>query len=59
MEVLPLSRQDISPSQRLEFDLVGVAIWNRCRTLRESHQDHLDLTDLAKGIRRLESINVF
>ncbi|KAK5042363.1 hypothetical protein LTR84_012806 [Exophiala bonariae] len=48
IEVLPLSQQDISPPQCVEFDRVGVAIWNRCRTLRESGQDLFNLTDLAK-----------
>lgn len=49
LEVLPLSRRDVLPAQRLEFDRIGVAIWNRCCRLRQIVKDCYNPTDMAKG----------
>lgn len=49
VEALPLPRRDISPAQRLEFDRVGVAIWNHSRTLRQNVEDNHNPIDIAKG----------
>jgi len=49
LEVLPLSRRDILPAQRLEFDRIGVAIWNCCCRLRQNSEECHNPTDMAKG----------
>ncbi|KEF51819.1 uncharacterized protein A1O9_12156 [Exophiala aquamarina CBS 119918] len=49
LEVLPLSRRDILPAQRLECDRIGVAIWNCCCRLRQSLEECHNPTDMAKA----------
>ncbi|EXJ88521.1 hypothetical protein A1O1_05451 [Capronia coronata CBS 617.96] len=55
IRALPLPRKEISPSQRLEFDREGVAIWNSCCKLVTKRGTAQHLGDLADDSCRLET----
>lgn len=50
IRALPLLRKEITPSQRLEFDRRGVAIWNAACKLSTKSESLDNLAHLAKGM---------
>lgn len=47
IQALPLPRRDVTPSQRIEFDRIGVSLWNTCCKLGKSDGRAQDVKDLA------------
>jgi hypothetical protein len=49
LEALPLSRKDLSSSDRVKLDKQGMAVWNICGRLRQTGQLQARRELLSKG----------
>lgn len=50
IQALPLERKEMNPDQRIEFDKMGVALWNICCKLRRNDGASQACINLAKGM---------